>query len=428
MSMNAEQYFELAQQLIPGGVSSPARTYSQVGGTPRVIEKANGPYLYDSEGQYYIDYVGSWGPMIHGHSHPRIIEAVSEAIHNSLSFGAPCEQELTLAQKVNEFMPSIEQIRFVNSGTEATMSAIRLARGYTNKDKIIKFRGCYHGHVDCLLVEAGSGNLTTGRPSSAGVTHGLAQDTLLADFNDLDSVEQIFSEHGHTIAGVILEPIAGNMNLIPPKPNFLQGLRQLCDQHEALLIFDEVMTGFRVAKGGAQQLFGIKPDLTALGKVIGGGMPVGAVGGRADIMQHLSPTGPVYQAGTLSGNPIAMTAGLETLRLIDEQPNFYNQLQHQSNQLTKGLETIAKQHDIALKTHAYGGMFGFIFTDEDPIYYTNQVKQANVEQFKQFFHNMLSNNVYLAPSSFEAGFISSQHDETVIQHTLAAADKAMDKL
>lgn len=428
MSTNSEQYFKVAEQLIPGGVNSPARTYSQVGGTPRVIEKARGPYIYDSEGQYYIDYIGSWGPMIHGHSHPRILEAVSHAIQNSLSFGAPCQQELELAQKVNEFMPNIEQIRFVNSGTEATMSAIRLARGYTNKDKIIKFRGCYHGHVDCLLVEAGSGNLTTGRPSSAGVTQGLAQDTLIADFNDLASVEQLFKEHGDTIAGVIIEPIAGNMNLIPPQPNFLSGLRNLCDQYNALLIFDEVMTGFRVAKGGAQAIYNVKPDLTALGKVIGGGMPVGALGGLAEIMQYLSPAGPVYQAGTLSGNPIAMTAGLETLRLIEEEPDFYKQLQSQADQLTQGLQQAAYQHGIALQTHAYGGMFGFIFTDESPVYYTHQVKQANIDQFKRFFHTMLANHVYLAPSSFEAGFISHQHDDNAIQKTLEAAEKAFQSL
>lgn len=428
MSQTSEHYFESAEKLIPGGVNSPARTFSQVGGTPRVINQAQGPYLYDCEGRCYIDYVGSWGPMIHGHCHPRILQAVGEAIQNSLSFGAPCQAELDLAEKVTQFIPSVEQVRFVNSGTEATMTAIRLARGYTSKDKIIKLRGCYHGHVDALLVEAGSGSLTTGQPSSAGVTQGMSQDTLIADFNDLDSVQALFETHSDDIAGIILEPIAGNVNMILPQPEFLEGLRQLCNHYHSLLIFDEVMTGFRVAKGGAQSYYQVTPDLTALGKVIGGGMPVGAVGGAKQIMQHLSPTGSVYQAGTLSGNPIAMTAGLETLRLIEQHEDFYKHLHEHSQQLTQGLMSLANQHGIALQAHSLGGMFGFIFTDEHPVQYVKQVKNAHFEHFKHFFHHMLDAGVYLAPSSFEAGFISSQHDDSVINRTLEAADSAFRQL
>ncbi|AML48225.1 glutamate-1-semialdehyde aminotransferase [Coxiella burnetii] len=409
--------FNKAQNYMPGGVNSPVRAFGAVGGVPRFIKKASGPYLIDVDEKKYIDYVGSWGPMILGHAHPAVIQAAQEAVQNGLSFGAPCENEIKLAALIGEFMPSIEKVRMVNSGTEATMSALRLARGVTGRSKIIKFEGCYHGHADCLLVNAGSGALTFGMPSSPGVPLGTVQDTLTATFNDLDSVAALFEKYSKDIAAIIVEPIAGNMNLLPAAPDFLTGLRELCNQYGSLLIFDEVITGFRVAKGGAQSLYNIRPDLTALGKIIGGGMPVGAYGGRREIMNQLSPEGPVYQAGTLSGNPVAMAAGLATLKELTAE-NFYSNLKEKTERLVMGILSRAKAAKIPLTANFSCGIFGLIFTSEERVTRYAQAVNGNVEHFRSFFHKMLDNGVYLAPSAFESGFISAAHTNKEVDNTL----------
>lgn len=421
MSYSAE-LFKRAQRYIPGGVNSPVRAFYGVGGDPVFVKAGRGAYLIDADDREYIDYVGSWGPMIVGHAHPRILDAVEKALENGLSFGAPTEIEILLAEKINQIMPSIELVRMVNSGTEATMSAIRLARGFTQRNKIIKFAGCYHGHADSLLVSAGSGALTLGVPSSAGVPEDIARHTLVAEFNCLDTVEELFKKYGDDIATVIVEPIAGNMNCVLGTPEFLQGLRTLCDQYGSVLIFDEVMTGFRVARGGAQELYQIKPDLSTLGKIIGGGMPVGAFGGRADIMNSIAPLGPIYQAGTLSGNPIAMTAGLATLELISD-PTFYTNLKNNTLHLTQGLNELAKATNIPFLTTAVCGMFGVYFTDQDKIETFSDVKKCDVARFQKFFHHMLQEGIYLAPSAYEAGFVGSAHQEVEIAKTLDAAER-----
>jgi len=418
--------FNRAQSIIPGGVNSPVRAFNGVGGGPLFIQKAQDAYIYDVDEKQYIDYVGSWGPMILGHNHPAIKKAVIEAAENGLSFGAPTEIEIIMAEKVQQIVPSMQQLRMVSSGTEATMSAIRLARGYTGRDKILKFEGCYHGHADSLLVKAGSGALTLGQPSSPGIPADFAQHTLTADFNDLESVKALFKEYPEQIACIIVEPVAGNMNCIPPAAGFLQGLRDICDDYNALLIFDEVMTGFRVALGGAQAHYGIKPDLTTLGKVIGGGMPVGAFGGSHEVMQSIAPTGPVYQAGTLSGNPIAMHAGLAALTALDTPE--YEQLAIKTKQLAEGLKQAAQETGVALTVNYAGGMFGFFFTSEPEVTNFKQVSACDVEKFKKFFHLMLEEGVYLAPSAFEAGFLSLAHTDDDINNTIAAAKKAFQQL
>jgi glutamate-1-semialdehyde 2,1-aminomutase len=419
--------FQLAQRSIPGGVNSPVRAFKGVGGEPIFIDHAKGAYITDTNGKQYIDYVGSWGPMVLGHSHPDVIEAVKKAADNGLSFGAPTIIETTMAEKVCSLMPSIEKIRMVSSGTEATMSAIRLARGFTGRDNIIKFEGCYHGHSDSLLVKAGSGALTFGVPSSPGVPEALANHTLTLPYNDADAITELLKTKGDSVACIIVEPVAGNMNCIPPEPGFLACLRELSDQYGIVLIFDEVMSGFRVALGGAQQLYAVTPDLTTLGKIIGGGMPVGAFGGRADIMAQLAPDGPVYQAGTLSGNPIAMSAGLATLELIS-QPNFYENLSQRTLQLLTGLKQLAKAANIPFSTNQVGGMFGLFFSKDEHIRRFDQVMRCDQDRFKQFFHLMLEEGVYLAPSAFEAGFVSAAHNEQDINRTLTAAQAAFDKL
>ena len=423
----SSQLFEKAKRFIPGGVNSPVRAFRSVGGDPVFFARGNGPFLYDTDGKQYIDYVGSWGPMILGHAHPEVLSQVKAIIDNGLSFGAPTEIEITLAEKVCELMPNVEKIRMVNSGTEAAMSAIRLARGFTGRDKIIKFEGCYHGHADGLLVKAGSGALTLGVPTSPGVPADYARHTVTLTYNDVAQVQDVFNDIGSEIAAVIVEPVAGNMNCVPPIPGFLDGLRQLTEQYQSLLIFDEVMTGFRVALGGAQTLYNIKPDLTVLGKVIGGGMPVGAFGGRADIMDHIAPEGPVYQAGTLSGNPVAMCAGLTTLNLISH-PGFYEQLEGKANALLHGLRDAASKNNIPFTTNQAGGMFGLFFSEEEKINYFTQVMACDQERFKKFFHGMLQQGVYLAPSAFEAGFISAAHDTEEIEQTIEAADVVFKQL
>jgi glutamate-1-semialdehyde 2,1-aminomutase len=409
-----------ARRVIAGGVNSPVRAFASVGGDPIFFRSAKGAWLESETGDRYIDYVGSWGPMILGHGNPAVIEAVTDTAQRGLSFGAPCVLETTIAEKICELMPSIERVRMVSSGTEATMSAIRLARGHTGRDKIIKFEGCYHGHSDSLLIKAGSGALTLGVPSSPGVPEALANHTVTLPYNDIDAVQRAFAELGNDVACVIVEPIAGNMNMVPPVPGFLETLRELCTDSGAVLILDEVMTGFRVAKGGAQALFGIKPDLTTLGKIIGGGMPAAAFGGRADIMASIAPDGPVYQAGTLSGNPVAMAAGLATLEQLD-QPGFYESLGERTQQLTNGLAAAASDAGIPLSVEQAGGMFGFIFTEDAPVRTFAQVSAANTERFKTFFHGMLAEGVYLAPSAYEAGFVSAAHGDEEIEKTLAAA-------
>jgi len=419
--------YNQSKQYIPGAVNSPVRAFNGVGGTPIFVEKANGAYLTDVDGKDYVDYVGSWGPMLHGHNHPVIKEAVIEAAENGLSFGAPTEIELVMAKKVCQMIPSIDQVRMVSSGTEATMSAIRLARGHTGKDKIIKFEGCYHGHADCLLVKAGSGALTLGEPTSPGVPADFAKHTLTAEFNNVDSVRELFEANPNDIALIIVEPIAGNMNCIPPDDGFLQGLRELCDQYKTILIFDEVMCGLRVGPGTAQQLYDVTPDLTTLGKIIGGGMPVGAFGGKREIMQSLAPAGPVYQAGTLSGNPIAMSAGLASLNLLAED-NFFQPLYHYCEKLVNGLQALADKHNVPFTTNHVGSMFGLFFTSEKNITKFSQVMNSDQEAFKKFFHTMLEEGVYLAPSAFETGFVSAAHDDKTLEKTLAAADKAFAKL
>ena len=409
--------FSDAKQVIPGGVNSPVRSFSGVGGTPVFIDHASGPYITDSAGKQYIDYVGSWGPMVLGHAHPEVIKAVKVAAEKGLSFGAPTEIETIMAQRVCELVPSCDLVRMVSSGTEATMSAIRLARGYTGRDKIVKFEGCYHGHSDSLLVKAGSGALTFGVPSSPGVPASVAADTITLTFNDAEAVKQLFAEIGDQIAGIIVEPVAGNMNCIPPVPGFLETLREVCDEHGSVLIFDEVMTGFRVGLHSAQGLYNIQPDLTTLGKIIGGGMPVGAFGGKRQIMEHLAPLGPVYQAGTLSGNPVAMAAGLKTLELI-AHPGFYESLSLKTTKLTTGLKERAQKAGIALSTNQVGGMFGLFFSTEPQITSFKQVMQCDQALFKRFFHAMLEAGVYLAPSAFEAGFVSAAHSDADIEKTL----------
>jgi glutamate-1-semialdehyde 2,1-aminomutase len=412
--------FVAAQRHIPGGVNSPVRAFRSVGGDPIFFESAAGAYVTDAEGKQYIDYVGSWGPMILGHAHPGVIAAVVERAAKGLSFGAPTELETLMADKVCELVPSMDLVRMVSSGTEATMSALRLARGFTGRDKVVKFEGCYHGHVDSLLVKAGSGMLTLGEPSSPGVPAALAELTITLRYNDLDQVRDTFSRIGNEIACIIVEPVAGNMNCIPPVPGFLEGLREVCDQHGTVLIFDEVMTGFRVGPGGAQGHYGITPDLTALGKVIGGGMPVGAFGGKREIMEKISPLGPVYQAGTLSGNPIAMTAGLKTLELISA-PGFYETLAERTQALTNGMVERATAAGVPLSTNRAGAMFGLFFTADGPVTNYEQATACDQAQFNAFFHKMLERGVYLAPSAFEAGFVSAAHGDAEIEATLEAA-------
>jgi glutamate-1-semialdehyde 2,1-aminomutase len=419
--------FAQAQLHIPGGVNSPVRAFKGVGGDPVFIDSAAGAWLYDADGNRYIDYVGSWGPMILGHAHPQVIEAVEAVVRKGLSFGAPTELENKMADKVCELMPSIEMVRMVSSGTEATMSAIRLARGYTGRDKIVKFEGCYHGHSDSLLVKAGSGALTFGEPSSPGVPASLAELTITLNYNDSAQVREIFSSIGDQIACIIVEPVAGNMNCIPPLPGFLETLRSECSKSGAVLIFDEVMTGFRVALGGAQALYDVKPDLTTLGKVIGGGMPVGAFGGKREIMERISPLGPVYQAGTLSGNPIAMTAGLKTLQLISET-NFYSNLTAKTEALLSGLKRRAAAAGVSVTTNQAGGMFGLFFCEAENVSDYALSMGCNHEQFKKFFHAMLDRGVYLAPSAFEAGFVSAAHSDEDLQQTLDAAEESFAKI
>ncbi|MGO2011735.1 MAG: glutamate-1-semialdehyde 2,1-aminomutase [Pseudoalteromonas sp.] len=423
----SQDLFDRAQASIPGGVNSPVRAFNGVGGTPLFITKAQGPFTFDADGNRYIDYVGSWGPMIMGHNHPAIKQAVLEAVENGLSYGAPTETETFMAEKVKQLVPSIEKVRMVNSGTEATMSAIRLARGFTGRDKILKFEGCYHGHADSLLVKAGSGALTMGVPNSPGIPEDFAKHTLTVSFNNLDEVKAIFEKYADEIACIIVEPVAGNMNCIPPVEGFLEGLRAVCDEYKSVLIFDEVMTGFRVALGGAQSYYNITPDLTCLGKVIGGGMPVGAFGGKIEIMDYIAPVGPVYQAGTLSGNPIAMAAGLKALELI-EQTNLHDDLEAKSKALCEGFEAGAKEAGIPLTTNYAGGMYGFFFTEQEKVTTYQQATQCDLERFKKFFHLMLEEGVYLAPSSFEAGFVCSEHSEQEISDTIAAAKRAFAKL
>ncbi len=422
-----ESLFQQAQQFIPGGVNSPVRAFKSVGGEPIFMQRAKGAYLWDADDNQYIDYVGSWGPMILGHAHPEVIKAVQDAAENGLSFGAPTELETSLARKICEMIPSIDKVRMVSSGTEATMSALRLARGFTERDKIVKFEGCYHGHSDSLLVKAGSGALTFGVPTSPGVPTALAEQTLTLQFNNLEQVEALFAELGEEIAAIIVEPIAGNMNFVAPKEGFLEGLRKVCDQYGSVLIFDEVMTGFRVGLQGAQGVYGITPDLTCLGKVIGGGMPVGAFGGKAEIMNHISPDGPVYQAGTLSGNPVAMAAGLKTIELLSA-PNFYENLTVKVKSLILGLKNVAQSADIPLAAHGVGGMFGVFFTEAEKVESFDDSMACDSQRFNKFFHGMLERGVYLAPSSFEAGFVSITHSENDIADTIERAADVMNIL
>lgn len=416
--------FEAAQQHIPGGVNSPVRAFKGVGGDPVFFKSAKGAYLTDADDKNYIDYVASWGPAILGHAHPDVVKAVQQQAEQGLSFGAPTALETEMADLVCELIPSMDMVRMVSSGTEATMTAIRLARGYTGRDKIVKFEGCYHGHSDSLLVKAGSGALTLGVPSSPGVPEGLAELTLTLTHNDSDEVRKVFAEIGDQIACIIVEPIAGNMNCIPPEAGFLETLREVCDASGAVLIFDEVMCGFRAGLQGAQGLYNITPDLTTFGKVIGGGMPVGSFGGKREIMQHIAPLGPVYQAGTLSGNPIAMAAGLTTLNLI-KQPGFFENLDIKAKRLTTGMQAVADELGIPFTTNQVGGMFGFFFSEEKNISRFAQVSKGNMEHFKAFYHGMLEEGVYLAPSAYEAGFVSSQHTDADIDNTIAAARKVM---
>ncbi len=419
--------FSNAQKVIAGGVNSPVRAFAGVGGEPVFFKSAMGARVQAEDGREYIDYVGSWGPMVLGHAHPAVIEAVIETARHGLSFGAPCVLETRIANKICSLVPSIERLRMVSSGTEATMSAIRLARGHTNRDKIIKFEGCYHGHSDSLLIKAGSGALTLGVPSSPGVPAGLAEHTITLPYNDADAVRAAFAELGEQIACVIVEPIAGNMNMVPPVPGFHDMLREECTKSGSILIFDEVMTGFRVAKGGAQAVFDVEPDLTTLGKVVGGGMPAAAFGGRADIMASIAPDGPVYQAGTLSGNPVAMAAGLRTLELIDE-PGFYEALSEKTARLADGLAAEASAAGIPVSVEQEGGMFGLVFTDDGPVRRFAQVAAADGERFRRFFHGMLAEGVYRAPSAFEAGFVSAAHSDDDIDQTIAAARQVLTTL
>jgi len=424
----SDQLFEQAQKVIPGGVNSPVRAFNGVGGSPCFIKRAQGAYIYDADDKAYIDYVGSWGPMILGHNHPAILDAVINTAKNGLSFGAPTELEITMAEKVRELVPSMESLRMVSSGTEATMSAIRLARGFTGRDKILKFEGCYHGHADSLLVKAGSGALTMGVPNSPGIPEDFAKHTLTVSYNNIEEVKEIFAKYADEIACIIVEPVAGNMNCIPPVDGFLEGLREICNQYSSVLIFDEVMTGFRVALGGAQAHYDIKPDLTTLGKVIGGGMPVGAFGGKQEIMDYIAPVGPVYQAGTLSGNPIAMAAGLASLTEL-AKGDKHQQLSAATEKLAMGLKAAAERNGISLSINYVGAMFGFFFTqDKNTITTYEQATQCDGDMFKRFFHLMLDEGVYLAPSSYETGFLSTAHSDDIIEQTLAAADKCFAQL
>ncbi|HXJ52175.1 MAG TPA: glutamate-1-semialdehyde 2,1-aminomutase [Burkholderiales bacterium] len=420
--MKNQELFERAQRRIPAGVNSPVRAFRAVGGTPPFFERAAGAYLWDAEGRRYIDYLGSWGPMVVGHSHPAVVEAVQEAASRALSFGAPTEAEIELAELVCRLVPSVEMVRLVSSGTEATMTAVRLARGFTGRSLIVKFEGCYHGHADSLLVKAGSGALTFGNPSSAGVPADTAAHTVVLEYNDLSQLGGLFDREGANIAGVIVEPVAGNMNLVLPAPGFLEKLREQCTRHGAVLILDEVMTGFRVALGGAQARFGIRPDLTTLGKVIGGGLPVGAVGGRREIMEKIAPLGPVYQAGTLSGNPVAVAAGLATLKLIQEK-TFFEKLEATTRRLVEGLNAEARKADLAFCAQSIGSMFGVYFRASPPSSF-GEVMQSDKERFNRFFHAMLERGVYLAPSAYEAGFVSGAHGKAEIERTLEAAREA----
>ncbi len=425
MSQN-EQLFARAQKTIPGGVNSPVRAFRSVGGTPRFFTRGEGPYVWDADGKRFIDYVGSWGPLVLGHAHPEVLQAVHDAVSRGLTFGAPTEGEIEMAELLTGLLPGLEMVRLVSSGTEATMSAIRLARGFTGRDAIVKFEGCYHGHADSLLVKAGSGALTFGNPSSSGVPADFAKHTLVLDYNDAQQLEDAFSKAGDRIAAVIVEPVAGNMNLIVPKPEFLEAMRRVCTQYGAVLIFDEVMTGFRVGLGGAQGRYGIQPDLTTLGKVIGGGMPVGAFGGRRDIMEKIAPLGPVYQAGTLSGSPVAVAAGLATLKLVS-QPGFYEQLSAKTQRLTDGLQEAARKHGTAFSAQSVGGMFGLYFRATPPASYA-EVMECDKEAFNRFFHRMLEMGMYFAPSAFEAGFVSAAHSEADLAATCAAADEIFSSL
>lgn len=421
-----QQLFEKAKTIIPGGVNSPVRAFGSVGGIPRFINKAQGAYVWDENQTRYIDYVGSWGPAIVGHAHPEVVQAVCQAAENGLSFGAPTENEIRIAEEIRHIMPSMEQIRLVSSGTEATMSAIRLARGFTGRNNIIKFEGCYHGHSDSLLVKAGSGLLTFGNPSSAGVPDDFSRHTLVLPYNNVQALQQTFANKGDSIACVIVEPIAGNMNMIPATTEFVRALRELTEQFGSVLIYDEVMTGFRVALGGAQSIHGIKPDLTTIGKVIGGGTPVAAFGGRADIMASVSPLGAVYQAGTLSGNPVCVAAGLKTLEII-QRPNFYTTLSKHTRQLSDGLTAIAREANIPFSSRSEGGMFGFYFTDNLPSCFAD-MQNTNQVLFKEFFHAMLSRGAAFAPSAYEAGFVSAAHSNEIIADTLGLAAEAFTEI
>jgi glutamate-1-semialdehyde 2,1-aminomutase len=425
MSTN-QALFERAQRSIPGGVNSPVRAFRSVGGTPRFVKRAQGPYFWDAEDKRYIDYIGSWGPMIVGHVHPEVLEAVQRVLVDGFSFGAPTEAEIDIAEEIRKLVPSIEQVRLVSSGTEATMSALRLARGFTQRNRIVKFEGCYHGHADSLLVKAGSGLLTFGNPTSAGVPTDIAKHTTVLEYNNVAALEEAFAAFGDEIAAVIVEPVAGNMNLVRGNPDFLSALRRLTEKHGAVLIFDEVMCGFRVALGGAQAHYGITPDLTCLGKVIGGGMPAAAFGGRRDIMAHLAPLGGVYQAGTLSGNPIAVAAGLKTLQLI-QRPGFYDDLAKQTRKLVDGLTGAARDAKVPFSADSIGGMFGLYFMDSVPGSFA-QIQQGDTRRFNAFFHAMLDAGVYFAPSAFEAGFVSSAHDDAIIDATIDAARGAFASL
>ena len=426
MTDKNKNLFKLSQKFIPGGVNSPVRAFSSVGGTPIFFKKGLGSKLWDENGKEYIDYINSWGPMILGHAHPEVIKVVQEATKNSLSFGAPTSKELDMAEMLVRLVPSMEQVRLVSSGTEATMSAIRVARGFTSRDRIVKFEGCYHGHADALLVKAGSGALTFGQPSSAGVPKDVAKHTHTLGFNDTEALEKCFSDMGDEIACVIIEPIVGNMNLILPDIKFLKKLRQLCTQYGSILIFDEVMTGFRVALGGAQELYGVTPDITTLGKIIGGGLPVGAFGGKKDIMQKLAPLGPVYQAGTLSGNPVAVAAGLKTLELI-QQPNFYQHLTLMTKKLVDGMIEAARKNGIEFSARSVGGMFGLYFRESPPNSF-EEIMKSDREKFNKFFHSMLKQGIYFGPSAFEAGFVSAAHTEKDINETIKASHKAFESL
>ena len=416
--------FNEAKDFIPGGVNSPVRAFNGVGGDPIFFDHGEGAYLYDVDGNKYIDYVGSWGPMILGHANPIIIDAVKAVLDKGLGFGAPTEIETSLAKKVCQIVPSIELVRMVSSGTEATMSAIRLARGFTGRDKILKFEGCYHGHSDSLLVKAGSGALTLGVPTSPGVPSDLAKHTLTLEYNNLEVVEDLFLQMGEEIGCIIVEPIAGNMNCIPPKEGFLEGLRKICDKYETVLIFDEVMTGFRVALGGAQEVYNVTPDLTALGKVIGGGLPVAAFGGRRDIMNQIAPIGPIYQAGTLSGNPLSMASGLAMLTALEEDKSFYKNLGRRAEYLVQGIISEAKARDIQMTSNCVGGMFGMFFSNEEKVTNFSQASSCNIELFKKFFQEMIKQGVYLAPSAYEAGFLSNAHTDEDLDKTISAASAA----